>query len=544
MKISKNVSKQRFILCLGIVGILVAAYVLKTSDYGFVTGEKAKRRLETYTWHEESHQVRPVGTPADAFLTRRKLIQEAEERIDIAVFLWRDDTSGRILFDDLKKACDRGVKVRILSDGVFFLRKLGRVKAMATAHDNLEIRVFNPLEDQLASMDIKSIDNLGWSLDNMNHRFHIKLFTVDGSKTLLGGRNIGDRYFGFANDYNFIDLDLLIQGAAVEQAETIFTQYWESPLTRSVLDLKDVAAAEPVLKSVPHPLPERFTKGSIGDEWKTVKRMAIWADAPETLDTISGYQPGLLADRLAALLGVVEDNVLVTTPYLVLSERSHDLLQRLREENEDLTLHFVTNSLAASDNWQTYSSFHSQLQWLLEDYRLWIHVKKPHSLREWAGAEESVSSLHTKAWVVDNKLAAVGSFNFDPRSEIFNSEVMAIVDDTAFAGWLREYLAPLHEPENAWVTAKRDLPIGLKQVDTLAEHLSEWASELTGFQAWSLENVSCYEWVGEKVVMPEHPKFHEYYKAVGPFPEVKEGDKKKILTTLMQPVSELIKPAL
>ncbi|MDF3130987.1 phospholipase D family protein [Kiritimatiellaeota bacterium B1221] len=544
MSSNKQHPNFRLAVSLLLTAMMAGAWYWQSTDYGFVSRHKTLQRLESYDWHSAPHRIRPVSDPADAFRTRRKLIQTATEKIDIAVFLWRDDRSSRILYNDLIDACERGVKVRILGDGVFFLREVGRVKFMAQAHENLELRVYNPIAEQLASVDVRSLDDLLWRFDLTNHRFHIKFFNIDGDQTLLGGRNIGDRYFGLAGDYNFIDLDLLVEGPAVAQAENIFQSYWDDPLTHNVLNLKDVAAADPVTVADPDPLPEAYNTNKPGDEWRTVKRMAIWADRPGVIDTVPGYQPNLLADRLATLIGVAQEEVLVSTPYLVISEKSHALLGRMREQNKELQLHFLTNSLAASDNWQTYSAFQTQLQWMLSDYQLLIHLKKPSVLHAWSGNQDSISSLHTKAWVIDKRKSAVGSFNWDPRSEIFNSEVMAVIDDADFSAWLHNHLAPLSKPKNAWVVGERDLPVVLEQLDDLTNLFNEWSREITGLQAWSLSNTSCFELVGDETCSPYEEGFYTNYKSVGPFPEVQAEHKKEVYSNMLLPISNLIKPTL
>ena len=536
--------KLRLIAGVAVLILVIAAFLNDRTDYGFVSGEEARQRLDSYKWHEEPQKIRLVGDPHDAYLTRRSWIGEAERKIDLATFLWRDDASSRVLFDDLLEACERGVEVRILADGIFYLRKTARVKAMAQAHENLEIRVFNPLGDRLASLDAQSLDDFGWQLDNANHRFHIKLFTIDDKKTLLGGRNIGDPYFGFADDYNFIDMEVAIQGSVVEQAETIFQEFWDSPLTVPVLELKDVGAATAEPRSGPDPIPERYAKGPVEEEWREVNRMAIWADSPQTIDDVSGYQPELLADRLAALLGTVEKDLLVSTPYLVFSERSHALLRRLRSEKEGLQVRFLSNSLAASDNWQTYSAFQAQLRSMITEYRLLIHLKKPSSLMEWAGSNKGFACLHAKVWVADDRWSTIGSFNWDPRSEIFNSEVMAVFDDPGLSAELREILEPLQKPDNAWVVAERELPIGLEQIDGLTHLFNDLSSELTGIRTWSLRNTACFEFVGEEVMSPYEEGFHQHYRSVGSFPNTGISEKKRIYSVLMEPLSELLKPAL
>jgi putative cardiolipin synthase len=528
-----------------ILGLALGAnWWWQNRDFGLVFGEQAEDRLMEYPWKSSPHRIRPVADPADAFLTRLQMIREAASSIDIAVFLWRDDESSRVLFDELIRACERGVRVRILSDGVFFLRKPARVKAMAQSHELMEIRVYNPLNQELTGIDYKSLDDLGWNFDLTNHRFHIKFFTVDEEQTLIGGRNVGDRYFGFAEDYNFIDLDLLIEGDAVEQADQIFEDYWRHALTHNVLNLRDVKAATPDPQTAPNPVPARYLEGEQGSTWRKVNKMAVWADAPGVMDRKPGVQSGLLIDNLSALAAAARENLLVATPYLVMSERSHTLMEGLRENNENLQLHFLTNSLAASDNWQTYGTFHSQLQWMLQKYRLLIHLKKPNSLKQEAGAETSISSLHTKAWVVDNRWGAVGSFNWDPRSEIFNPEVMAVIEDEGFARWLREHLAPLSASENAWVVAEKALAPGVEQLDALSDQFNDWARDLTGIQAWSLSNTACYERVGDRTLTPWQDGFYDHYQSVGPFPEVKATDEKRVKSALLRPISPLLKPTL
>jgi cardiolipin synthase C len=43
-----------------------------------------------------------------------------------------------------------------------------------------------------------------------------------------GGRNLGDAYFGKASDGNFIDLDLLVAGPAVQDLSRSFDSYWNN----------------------------------------------------------------------------------------------------------------------------------------------------------------------------------------------------------------------------------------------------------------------------------------------------------------------------
>src|SRR5260370_40000443 len=48
--------------------------------------------------------------------TRLALVSAAERSIDIQSFIWAGDTVGRVLWDSIRRAADRGVRVRILVD--------------------------------------------------------------------------------------------------------------------------------------------------------------------------------------------------------------------------------------------------------------------------------------------------------------------------------------------------------------------------------------------------------------------------------------------
>ena len=62
----------------------------------------------------------------------------------------------------------------------------------------------------------------------VNHRMHNKSFTADNQATVVGGRNIGNEYFGAGNGVVFTDLDVLAVGAGVPEVSREFDLYWNS----------------------------------------------------------------------------------------------------------------------------------------------------------------------------------------------------------------------------------------------------------------------------------------------------------------------------
>ena len=168
----------------------------------------------------------------DAFAARIQLADAAEQRIDAQYYIWHHDNAGTLLLQALLRAADRGVRVRLLlddnnTDG------LDDLLAALNTHRCIEVRVFNPFR-------LRRWRWLGLLADfaRLNRRMHNKSFTVDGVATIVGGRNIGDEYFGTGDGVQFIDLDVFAIGPVVDEVGADFERYWSSaparPLARGL----------------------------------------------------------------------------------------------------------------------------------------------------------------------------------------------------------------------------------------------------------------------------------------------------------------------
>jgi phosphatidylserine/phosphatidylglycerophosphate/cardiolipin synthase-like enzyme len=464
----------------------------------------------------------------------------------LSIFLWREDETGLALMQELIAAAKRGVRVRLLGDGVFFLREPDKVSAMAQSSPNFELRLYNPVNQRVASLDIGILENLILDFTAVNHRLHIKILTVDGEHTLIGGRNIGDKYFGQDPEFNFIDRDILMKGPAVADAENAFELFWQDSRTVTAMKLKDVAASEPNtawLNQTPQLTITEDKKVDI--DWRTVHIVSVWYDRPGLIGDESRYDPELVVDRLVTLVGSAQKSVLIETPYLVLGERTRALFHELRSKKPEMPILFLTNSLASTDNWQTYAAFQSQLRSMLEDFRFLLYLKKPHSMVERSNGPGTISSLHSKTSIIDERYTSIGSFNWDPRSGIWNAEIMVVIDDASLASDLTKYLEPLWSPKAAWVVAKRQQPIALEQLDAIGSTIHSTISEIVGINVWPLTNVACFELKeGKQPLSPYDPDFHKNYRSVTAFPEVSIIDQKRILLNLLQPISGPLTPAL
>ena len=174
--------------------------------------------------HPSEAGIYGLADARDAFAVRMLLAQTAEKSLDLQYYIWRGDLTGTLLFDALRAAGDRGVRVRLLLDDNGTPGLDARLAAL-DAHPNIEVRLFNPFV-------IRSPRAIGYLTDffRLNRRMHNKSFTADNQATVIGGRNVGDEYFDAVGEgaLDFADLDVLAVGPVVRDVSSDFDRYWAS----------------------------------------------------------------------------------------------------------------------------------------------------------------------------------------------------------------------------------------------------------------------------------------------------------------------------
>src|SRR5258706_4079789 len=85
-----------------------------------------------------------IPVPSDAFAARVLLAAAAERSLDLQYYVWHGDQTGTLLFEAIKRAADRGVRVRMLLDDATTSGLDDTILAL-DAHPNIEIRLYNPM---------------------------------------------------------------------------------------------------------------------------------------------------------------------------------------------------------------------------------------------------------------------------------------------------------------------------------------------------------------------------------------------------------------
>lgn len=178
-----------------------------------------------------------LGDPLEALASRMLLARSAQRALDVQVYIWRPDVSGQIVLHELWHAAQRGVRVRLLLDDNGSAGMELWLQALAT-QPGVEVRLFNPFGQ-------RGFKALGYLTDfqRLNQRMHNKSFTADSLATIVGGRNVGDVYFGVDASLVFSDLDLMALGPAAQTTATQFDAFWNSHLAYPLAAL--IPEAEP-----------------------------------------------------------------------------------------------------------------------------------------------------------------------------------------------------------------------------------------------------------------------------------------------------------
>lgn len=523
----------------------------------------AERALAESTPAAPVHYVNLLERGADSLLLRLHLIRSAQRTIDLQTFIFAEDDAGYLMLDELIRAARRGVEVHVIVDQLFSLEDPQLYAALARAHVNLELRVYNPTFHKASTPPLEFAAGILCCFFRFNQRMHNKLLLVDDSVGIAGGRNYEDRYYDWDDEFDYRDRDVLVAGPAALQMRDSFARFWKHKRSVPLSRLHDVAAA--ILKDginarayAVHQYrePERVAALSaraddleyigrhFADQALRVGRIEYFSDEPGKLEQPDEPHDNELSRRITALVRGAHAQIVLQTPYLVLSSTARDVFARLRRERPALRVIVSTNSLAATDAFYVYAlSYKFKKRYLKLGFE--IHELKPFPAEAAdvvadygsLGAGDGSAGggydkygraplsrhgvrvgLHAKTMVIDDEVTVIGSHNFDPRSDHYNTESGFIIFDRAVADSVRTAILRDTEAGNAWTIAKRPRTNLLSRVNGA---IADFSAALPVFDFWPFRYAGSYELnAGCAPLAPGDPQFYACHTDAGDFPEV------------------------
>ncbi|WP_206610325.1 phospholipase D family protein [Croceibacterium ferulae] len=391
----------------------------------------------------------------DAFAARLLLIRQAERTLDLQYYIWHGDRTGTLLLEELHKAAERGVRIRLLLDDNG-IAGLDRALGALDGHPRIEVRLFNPFR-------IRWPKAIGYLTDfpRLNRRMHNKSLTADCAATIVGGRNVGDEYYSAHDGALFADLDVLAIGPVVDEVTEDFERYWTCaaafpaaqilhqigrPQRRKLEKRASVVERDPSARAYVErvetlPLVDQLGDGTLPLHWAEVDMISddpakAWGGAK---------REGLLAGQLAKAIGEPQQQLGIISGYFVPGQQGVTEICELARQG--VTVCILTNGYSASDVPLVHAGYAPWRRQLLEaGVHLWEIARRSegHPSRKErrrgvrlgigsnlagsgtgraAAYRGGASTLHAKTFTVDRDRLFIGSFNFDQRSIDLNTEM-------------------------------------------------------------------------------------------------------------------------
>jgi putative cardiolipin synthase len=328
-------------------------------------------------------------------------------------------------------------------------------------HPNIQIRVFNAWEDRSI---VGRVFGMAADFNRLNRRMHNKQMIADNRAAIIGGRNLGDEYFGLNPDFNFYDLDVLGIGPVARQASAVFDRYWNSDWVRAIPkpDGNAAAPADDELSAAAMTglmqNPSLVALGAGRTDWtpEIARLPALLAPGRSEVHTDSPVRDAAtrnhMPDAIRALMRSARRELLITNAYII---PDANFMADLRElSGRGVKIRILTNSLSSHDVPAVNSHYGPTRGALLaagaELFELRADAAMRSEIVDLPPLAAGFVGLHTKAMVIDRERSFIGSMNLDPRSEVINSEMGVIIDSPPLAAELARRMERDMGGENAW----------------------------------------------------------------------------------------------
>jgi len=400
---------------------------------------------------------------AESLHQRLMLIDEARYSLDIKYYLWYGDDSGELVFKRAMDAAKRGVRVRLITDDILLISEDENI-AVIDAHPNVEVRIFNPWR-QYSSRRKKKVTQ---TVERFNYRMHNKLIVADNHIAILGGRNLGDEYFGLNSSFNFLDIDVLGVGPVARESSELFDHFWNNPA---------VVSASAFGHAQPEKSPQEIAYADL-ERLKKSERLQNFPIERQNWDRIlqsfvQRLHPGAskviydtleregISQKMTTIIPefskTAKKELLIVNAYLIPNE---DMLNGARDlVQKGVKIRVFTNSLASQDVPAVNSHYGPWRKPILESGVELYELRPDAAIKAQADTPPIVSGfvgLHSKASVVDHSRVYIGSFNLDPRARDYNTEMGVLIDSPELAEQLAQVAEELMQPENSWQVKLND----------------------------------------------------------------------------------------
>ncbi len=315
-------------------------------------------------------------------------IRQARHYIHLEYFNFRNDSIASLLFAELEKKVQEGVKVRAMFD------------AFGNWSNNRPLKKKHLKELARRGIDIVKYDPLNFPfIGDVMCRDHRKIVVIDGQVAYTGGMNVADYYIdGLPEIGPWRDMHMRIEGPAVDELQRIFIAMWEKATGEALKDSIYYPAKRDCFN-----LPEEVGGVTI----------AIVDRRPREL-------PKLMREVYARSIDEAREKIELINPYFVPTRKVRKALKNAAKRGVDVQVMISSKSDIA---FTPDASFHVARQ---------LH-KCGATIYQFDGGFH-----HSKIMMVDSSFCTVGSTNLNSRSLRYDYEVNAFIFDSTVTAELSD----------------------------------------------------------------------------------------------------------
>ena len=326
------------------------------------------------------NRVRLLKSGEEKFEDLFMAIRKARHYIHLEYFNFRNDSIAALLFAELDKKVQEGVKVRAMFDafGNWSNNKpLKKKHLKELAKRGIEIVKFDPL-------------NFPFIGDFMS-RDHRKIVIIDGQTAYTGGMNVADYYIeGLPKVGKWRDMHIRIEGPAVDELQRIFLTMWEKATDERLTD---------AFYYFPSKTDSLHLPGTVDDVTIGI------------VDRVPRKSPKLMRNAYAKAILSAEEKIELINPYFIPTRTVRRALKKAAKKGVDVQ---VMVSVKGDIPITPDASMHVARQ---------LH-KCGATVYQFEDGFH-----HSKIMMVDDKFCTVGSTNLNSRSLRYDYEVNAFIFD-------------------------------------------------------------------------------------------------------------------
>ena len=368
---------------------------------------------------------------AQAFPLMLSAIDGAERDVALETYILRDDATGVSFQQALIRAARRGVRVRLLYDGLGSLT-LGAKFLVELVQSAVAVAAYNPL----------ILKHPFWALGQRDHR---KMLIVDGRVSFTGGLNLADEYNAAeSGKAGWRDTHVMLEGPEVaREMIALFAYGWR--------------------RAVPY---EKTLTRRARLVWTVRRRLASGRRHKQQRDDAETCPGGLpvsivgneefkyrrrISRAYLKAIASAERYVLIANGYFIPSRNVRRAMLKAAARGVVVAVVVTARSDVPITAYAT--------RWLYGTL-----LSGGVRIFEW-----SASMMHAKTAVFDDCWSIVGSYNFDRRSLLHQLESVAVVADAGLAVQLRDQtLADIERCREVCMDAYQSRPWWTKALEYLA----------------------------------------------------------------------------